>query len=147
MGLRLKILVLLAAEVVGLVYYRLLASRLPASALRERLLEIVDDERSHLYFHCDFLRSQTQSRLRRWIFVMCWRLVVGAASRVVAFDHRQVLRDLGIPRRDVLRRWRNFASLAEALVVSDSEHQCAFLTLRAFQDEIGVGDPLRAGTV
>ena len=34
-GLRLKVLVLLAAEVVGLCYYHLLAVQLPASRLRE----------------------------------------------------------------------------------------------------------------
>ena len=144
LGLRLKILVLLAAEVVGLVYYRLLATRLPHSALRDRLLEIVDDERTHLYFHCDFLRSQTQGRLSRLVFVISWRAVVGIAARVVAFDHRRALRDLGIRRSDVLRRWRNFASLAEALVVSDCEHECAFLTLRAFQDEMCLGRHLQA---
>ena len=36
-GLRLKVLVLLAAEVVGLVYYNLIAHRLPDCALRRRL--------------------------------------------------------------------------------------------------------------
>ncbi|HNP66226.1 MAG TPA: hypothetical protein PKH39_20030, partial [Woeseiaceae bacterium] len=64
-GLRLKVVVLLAAEVVGLCYYHLLAMHLPTSRLRTQLLEIVEDERSHLYFHCDFLRAQTASRFRK----------------------------------------------------------------------------------
>jgi len=52
-GLRLKVVVLLAAEVVGICYYHLLAIHLPPSRLRNQLLEIVEDERAHLYFHCD----------------------------------------------------------------------------------------------
>ena len=136
MGLRLKVLVLLAAEVVGLVYYNVLARRLPQCELRERLLEIVDDERSHLYFHCDFLRSQTEGRVRRWIFVAAWRVIVSAAALVVAFDHRNALRDLGISRDVIMERWDNFARLAEALVVSDSPEHCARLTIRAFVPRI-----------
>lgn len=131
-GLRLKVLVLLAAEVVGLVYYNLLARRLTPCNLRTRLLEIVEDERSHLYFHCDFLRSQATNRFKKLVFVMTWRVVIGCASIVVAFDHRNALRDLGIDSKTVLERWWNFARLAEALVVSDSPEDCAKLTIRAF---------------
>ncbi len=135
-GLRLKVLVLLAAEVVGLVYYNLLARRLTSCNLRERLLEIVEDERSHLYFHCDFLRSQTGSRARRWVFRIAWRAVISAAALVVAFDHRHAIRDLGIGFSTVIERWANFARLAEALVISDSPEHCAQLTIRAFVPRI-----------
>lgn len=131
-GLRLKVLVLLAAEVVGLVYYNLLARRLKPCNLRSQLLEIVEDERSHLYFHCDFLRSQTTTRFRRALFVATWRIVIGCASLVVAFDHRHALRDLKIDSKTVFERWWNFARLADALVVSDSPENCAKLTIRAF---------------
>ena len=135
-GLRLKVLVLLAAEVVGLVYYNLLARHLEPCNLRERLLEIVDDERSHLYFHCDFLRSQTEGRVRRWMFQITWRSVIAAAALVVAFDHRHAIRDLEIGFSTVFERWSNFAKLAEALVVSDSPEHCAQLTIRAFVPRI-----------
>ena len=131
-GLRLKVLVLLAAEVVGLVYYEVLARSLPPCNLRDQLLDIVEDERSHLYFHCDFLRSQTDGRLRRWLFVATWRTVMFAAAAVVAFDHRHAIRDLGISTVAVLQRWSNFARLAEALVISDSTERQAELTVRAF---------------
>ena len=123
-GLRLKVVVLLAAEVVGLCYYHLLAMRLPPSRLRDQLLEIVEDERSHLYFHCDFLRAQTASRLRKIVFVAVWRSVMTSAALVVAIDHRRAIVDLGIGLRAVLERWRAFSRLAETLVVSDSNVAC-----------------------
>ncbi len=123
-GLRLKVVVLLAAEVVGLCYYHLLAMRLPASRLRNQLLEIVEDERSHLYFHCDFLRTQTFSRFRKFVFVVVWRIVMSSAALVVALDHRKAITDLGIGLKPVLERWRAFSRLAEMLVVSDSQITC-----------------------
>ena len=119
-GLRLKVVVLLAAEVVGLCYYHLLAVHLPPSRLRDQLLDIVEDERSHLYFHCDFLRSQTKTRWRKKIFVAVWRCVMFSAAIVVAIDHRKSIRDLDIGIGTVLQRWKSYSGLAEALVVSDA---------------------------
>lgn len=123
-GLRLKVVVLLAAEVVGLCYYHLLAVRLPPSRLRDQLLEIVEDERSHLYFHCDFLRTQTRSRSLKIGFIVIWRTVMASAAIVVAIDHRDAIRDLGIGLRPVLARWRAYSRLAEVLVVSESARDC-----------------------
>jgi hypothetical protein len=124
-GLRLKVVVLLAAEVVGLCYYHLLAVHLPASRLRDQLLDIVEDERSHLYFHCDFLRSQTASRIRKGLFIAVWRLVMASAALVVAIDHRKAINELGIGIGSVLARWRSYSRLAEKLVVSDWQTTCA----------------------
>lgn len=117
-GLRLKIVVLLAAEVVGICYYHLLAVHLPASRLRDQLLEIVEDERAHLYFHCEFLRSQTPSRWRKRVFVALWRTVMACAAVVVAIDHRHAIRDLRIGIRPIIKRWQCYALLAEKLIVS-----------------------------
>jgi hypothetical protein len=119
-GLRLKVVVLLAAEVVGLCYYHLLAVKLPPSRLRDQLLEIVEDERSHLYFHCDFLRSQTPSRWRKRVFVCLWRAVMASAAVVVAIDHRKAIKDLDIGLKTVLQRWKSYSNLAEVLVVAEA---------------------------
>jgi hypothetical protein len=119
-GLRLKVLVLLAAEVVGLCYYHLLAVHLPPSRLRSQLLEIVEDERAHLIFHCDFLRSQTPQRWQKRLFELVWRAVMACAAIVVAIDHRRAIQDLDIGFNTVLVRWRSYSDLAEALVVSQS---------------------------
>ncbi len=119
-GLRLKVMVLLAAEVVGLCYYHLLATHLPESRLKMQLLGIVEDERSHLYFHCDFLRCQTPTRWKKKLFIVTWRLIMASAAVVVAIDHRAAIRDLGIGLKPVLTRWKSYSDLAESLVISDA---------------------------
>jgi len=117
LGLRLKVLVLLVAEVVGICYYHLLATRLPASRLRSLLEQIVNDERSHLHFHCSFLRAEACSPWRRFIFIAVWRLTMLAAAVVTLVDHRGALRDLELPAGVVWRRWMIYGRLAERLVI------------------------------
>lgn len=116
MGLRLKILVLLAAEVVGICYYMALASALPASPMRSWLAGIVDDERAHLEFHCRFLNSQVTNSSRRRLFIAAWRSVMVAAAVVVMIDHRRTIRDLGFSYRQIWKRWMAISELAEKLV-------------------------------
>lgn len=121
-GLRMKVVILLAAEVVGLCYYHLLAAHLPPSRLRDRLLEIVEDERSHLYFHCAFLRSQARKAWQKRVFVFFWRTIMVAAAVVVLIDHRHAIKDLDIGKRRIMARWKTYCELAEALVVTDLDH-------------------------
>jgi hypothetical protein len=115
LGLRLKVLVLLAAEVVGICYYHLLATRLPRR-LQSLLEEIVDDERSHLHFHCSFLRAEARSPWRRFIFTVVWRLAMLAAAMVTVIDHRAALRDLELPAGVLWRRCMSRSRRAERLV-------------------------------
>jgi hypothetical protein len=84
--------------------------------LRSLLEEIVDDEHSHLYFHCSFLRAEASSPWRRFIFTVVWRLAMLAAAVVTLVDHRAALRDLELPAGIVWRRWTSCARLAERLV-------------------------------
>lgn len=116
MGLRLKVLVLLAAEVVGICYYHLLASQLPSCHIKRWLTQLVDDEQSHLYFHCSFLHSQTCSTRQRRIFVVVWRCLMVAAAVAVIIDHRNAIRDMGLDFKTVWYRWMSFSRLAEQLV-------------------------------
>lgn len=116
-GLRLKIMVLLAAEVVGICYYQLLAASLPDSELKDVLRGIVADEKAHLAFHCDFLRAQMRTSAHRRLFIIAWRALMLAAALVVAIDHRAALRDLGIPPGRVWRRWSAYSRMAEIRVV------------------------------
>ena len=124
-GLRLKVIVLLAAEVVGICYYHLLATRLPATRLKSLLAQLVNDERAHLHFHTDFLRSQVKTTWQRLIFVGVWRITMAAAAVVVLIDHRKALRDLDLKTSTVLRRWSSYSRLAERLVVT-SKHDPQF---------------------
>jgi hypothetical protein len=97
LGVRFKLVVLLAAEAVGLGFYRTIASRLPPGPLRATLDEICADEVHHLRFHGDAFRG-------RRAFRVAWYPVVGAATAVVLVDHRGTLRALGVPLREALAR-------------------------------------------
>lgn len=109
MGLRLKILVLLAAEVVGLTFYRFAATRLPPCRMRDCLFEIIGDEHDHLQFHSAFLGRHATNGVRRLLFLLSWRLLMACAGWAVMVDHRRTLRDLYIDLgtfRDFLQSYR-----------------------------------------
>jgi hypothetical protein len=99
-GVRFKLVVLLAAETVGLAFYRGLVSRLPDGALRASLAEICDDEVCHLRFHGDAFRGNRAFRY-------AWYPVVIAAATVVLVDHRRTHRALGIPLAESISRVRD----------------------------------------
>lgn len=102
LGLRLKLLVLLVAEVIGLGFYGMIAERLGACPMGHALREIAADEAAHLEFHCAFFRGQTTSPGRRMLFSATWFAVAAAACTVVLVDHRATLKALaieGAPRR------------------------------------------------
>ena len=99
-GVRFKLVVLLAAETMGLAFYRGIASRLPAGPLRACLEEICDDEVFHLRFHGDAFRG-------RPMFRYAWYPVVIAAAAVVLVDHRRTHRALGIPLTESIARMRD----------------------------------------
>jgi hypothetical protein len=96
LGVRLKLLVLLAAEVVGIGLYGALASRLGTCSIGQALRELCADEAAHLEFHCDFFRTQTRSWWARGAFSLAWWAVAGAACVTVLVDHRGTLRALGV---------------------------------------------------
>lgn len=117
MGLRFKVLVLLAAEVVGICYFHLLASRLPECHIRNWLLELVMDERAHLHFHCQFIRQQIRCRWHERLFVAAWRSVMFAAAIAVLLDHWRAIRDLRLDTGSVINRWSALGKLAETLII------------------------------
>ena len=116
-GLRLKVLVLLAAEVVGICYYSSIAAKLGPGPVRRWLSEMVEDERSHLEFHCLFLQAQVRSDWQRRLFVSVWRSVMFAAAIVVMIDHRRTIRDLNLGFRCTWQRWMAYSQMAERLVI------------------------------
>jgi lipopolysaccharide/colanic/teichoic acid biosynthesis glycosyltransferase len=116
LGLRLKVLVLLAAEVVGICYYKLLAMHLPAGQIQELLEELASDEEAHLKFHSDFLRLYVQGILPGLLFSLIWRIVMYAAAIVVFIDHRRALHQMSIPHRLVWQRWMFLAKATEVQI-------------------------------
>lgn len=103
-GIRCKLLVMFAAEVVGAGFYRELAARLPPGAMRSALEQIAGDEQAHLRFHRQFFAIQAWGRWRRLLFLAAWFPLAHAASLVVLWDHRHTLRALTIPRREISAR-------------------------------------------
>jgi hypothetical protein len=103
LGVRAKLLVLLAAEVVGIGFYGTLAARLPEGALRRALEELCADEEAHLRFHCDFFRLQASTRAARLVFHSAWWPLVLTACTVVLLDHRYALSALGLAQGSVAR--------------------------------------------
>ena len=97
-GVRFKLAVLLAAETVGLAFYRGLCTRLPAGSLHACLDEICADEVAHLRFHATAFGGDRAFRL-------AWYPVVIAAATVVLLDHRRTHRALGIPLRESVARF------------------------------------------
>lgn len=124
LGLRLKVLVLLAAEVVGLCYYRLLAMRLPDGRVKELLTELATDEEAHLQFHSDFLRLYVQGILPGLVFSLVWRLTTLAAAMVVLIDHRLALRQLEISNKLVWQRWMYLVRETEKQIKNTRPDYC-----------------------
>lgn len=99
-GLRFKVLVMLAAEVVGLCLYRLIATRLPPCRMRDTVVQLIGDKHSHMQFHCAFLERQATTPFKRALFKASWRALFFCAGFVALIAHRRTLRDLSIELRD-----------------------------------------------
>ncbi len=116
LGLRLKLLVLLAAEVIGLGFYALLARRLGTGSIAEQLEQIAADEGMHLEFHADFFRAQVGGA-GRWVFRAAWWSVAGLACLVLLVDHRRTLRVMEIPTGTAARRLLRLIALVDRRVL------------------------------
>lgn len=101
-GLRLKVLCLLAAEVVGIGFYGAVAARC-RGPLADALRQIAGDEEAHLRFHVDFFRASARTPAARLAFAAAWLAVAGLACGLVLLDHRRTLRALGVPLPDAAR--------------------------------------------
>ncbi|MGW7243269.1 ferritin-like domain-containing protein [Streptomyces sp. NPDC054804] len=100
MGLRMELLVLMIAEVVALRYYRALREGTDDSLTAEVAGRILTDEQRHVPFHCERLHDSLAElpRATRRPVMASWRLLLLAASLVVAADHGPALRRLDIGR-------------------------------------------------
>ena len=121
-GVRFKLLVLLAAEVIGIGFYGMLADVLPAGLMAAALRQICGDEVAHLAFHRDFFHSQRSTAVGALLRLLWWPLGSFAALTVV-WDHRATLRAFEIPiGRAVSTLW---AQVVAAGVTSASRPQPA----------------------
>jgi lipopolysaccharide/colanic/teichoic acid biosynthesis glycosyltransferase len=91
LGIRLKLLVLLAAEAVSVAFYKIFIRELPLSGMRAALIEITRDEEFHLRFHQEFFKIRIDAILYKFSFKILWRFIALAAFIVVILDHRKSL--------------------------------------------------------
>lgn len=102
-GVRLKLLVLMAAEVVGISFYTVIQQPLGAGSFRSALEEICGDELDHLDFHADFFHTQINGPLDAAIFSVGWSVVSWLSTATVAIDHHRTLAALGIRQQHYWR--------------------------------------------
>ena len=104
-GLKLELAVLLAAEMISKRYYRALYEGTTDPVLRAAFGQIIHDEDGHVTFHCDYLGRTMRPLplLVRLALMGTWYAFYGIVVRVVAFDHRAVLRATGVSPREFTR--------------------------------------------
>ncbi|EMF89756.1 bacterial sugar transferase [Leptospira santarosai str. ST188] len=119
LGVRLKLMVLLAAEVVGICFYKKIAEKIPNGLIKSALLDIVRDEEKHLKFHGDFFRIRVRNFFTKIVFKILWKLIALAACAAVILDHRKTFRTLGISNWKTFQKFQEIARSAEDFIVSD----------------------------
>jgi hypothetical protein len=117
LGLRTKMMTLAIAEVIGIVYYRALASGVGSPALAASLRRIANEESRHLDFQAAFFAhaiALAPAWLRspyRWALRLSMFAILGAALAVLWLDHRRVLQRAGARTTPLLRAaWRELRS-------------------------------------
>ncbi len=103
LGVRFKLLVLLAAEVIGISFYGVLAKVLPACGLRDALEQLCADEEHHLAFHAEFFGAQRPDWLASRLLWLAWWPLALTAGLVVFLDHRRTLRVFGVSSSTLFR--------------------------------------------
>lgn len=105
MGLHVELMVILIAEMVANRYYQILRDGIDDPVLNAAFSQMVRDESGHLKFHCDYLRG-VLARVPRIVHPLIraglWAFYQVAFLAVI-FDHRELLRSLGVAPGEFLR--------------------------------------------
>ncbi|RHX87986.1 sugar transferase [Leptospira stimsonii] len=117
LGVRLKLMVLLAAEVIGICFYKKLADKIPNGFVKSALLEVVKDEEKHLKFHSDFFRIRVRNYFTKILFRVLWRLISFAACVTVILDHRKTFKVLGISNWNTFQKFQDIAKSTENFIL------------------------------
>jgi hypothetical protein len=116
LGLRTKMMTLAIAEVIGIVYYRALASGVGSAALCTSLERIADEEARHLDFQAAFFERAILLTPRwvrvpyRWLLRALMFAILAAALLVLLLDHGRVLRQAGASAQSLASAsWRELS--------------------------------------
>ncbi len=105
MGLHVELGVILIAEMIAMRYYQVLHSGIADPVLHTIFGQMVHDETKHLELHCETLRRWLEQRpglLQKVLHGSLWGFYQMAFMAVV-FDHRELLRALGVTPGEFLR--------------------------------------------
>jgi hypothetical protein len=108
LGLRIKMLTLAVAEVVGIIYYRALAVGVGSPSLAKALQLIVAEESRHLDFQAAFFARVVRLTPRpcrtpyRWLLRVVMFALLALALLVLVIDHGDVLRRIGVRTRSLV---------------------------------------------
>ncbi len=117
LGTRLKLMVLLVAEVVGICFYKKIAEKIPFGPVKFALMHIAEDEEKHLLFHSYFFKIRIKSPLTRFLFKFLWRSLAFVACISVLLDHRKTFKALGISLSDSISKFKEITLRSEADIV------------------------------
>jgi hypothetical protein len=120
-GLHMELLTLLIAEVIAMRYYRALAEGINDPVAQAVFSQIMRDEWGHVAFHCDNLHEDFSvlPLVARTAIRLAWHGAFRAASLVVLFDHRAILRAVGVTPGAFLRDCNDLFEKAANEVFAD----------------------------
>jgi hypothetical protein len=118
-GFRTKMMVLAGAEVVGGMFYDLVARRAGCTALSRVLGVIVHEERAHLVFQRDYFEAIAPGPATRAAYHAALRSVVMLELGYFAVEHRPLLRALDTSPRDLMRTCNDLLAWLDGARVED----------------------------
>ena len=123
-GIRIKLLILLLAELVGYPYYSTIISLLDECPAKAALSEIRNDEHDHLRFHLDFFRSMSRHSGMAGAFSALICFVIGLSSfALVAVEHRAAAACMGGRIWGfVIQGWQSVVSLSLSILPMPITH-------------------------
>ena len=104
-GLHQELMVLLLPEMIAKRYFRALHEGTRDPVLRAVTTQIMVDEAGHLAFHVEYLRRafDSMSFSRRILAQVVWRAAFRTTCLAVMYDHRALLRAVGLPLQEFWR--------------------------------------------
>ncbi len=117
LGTRLKLMVLLVAEVIGICFYKKIAEKIPFGSVKNALLHIAEDEEKHLIFHYTFFKIRLKNPITRFLFKILWRFLSFAACISVLIDHRKTFKALEISIKDCYFQFKNISRNTERKIL------------------------------
>ena len=105
MGIRLKVMVLLCAEIIGCECYDILARALGSSTAARNIRSIRNDEQTHLRFHSQFFHLLGRNGTGRRLFLAMYFPIAAAACATVLLEHLTLFRAFEVSPWHVLKRF------------------------------------------